>query len=175
MQSDAERTLSNLHVLGALSHNDKLLTNDDVFDIYQPTALRGLLRFWYGERRAQNAMHIRHHVHAAMGYCRQSLEDADALGDAINAAQAPESMRIRMDTAAMQHFRMLDALLRACNGLRNLLQTYRDDAAFSSQLALVVAEVEDFVRIISSHSAELRRRCVAFAVPAGDLYKSLPP
>lgn len=175
MQSDAERTLSNLHVLGALSHNDKLLTNDDVFDIYQPTALRGLVRFWYGERRDQNAQRIRHHVHAAVGYAKQALEDAEALGDAVSAAQAPESMRLRMDTAALQHFRMLDALVRACAGLRNLLQTYRDDAAFSAQLALVVTEVEDFVRIIGSHSAALRRRCVACAVPAGDLCKTLLP
>ena len=54
MESEAERTLSNLHVLSALSQNDKLNTNEDVFDIYAPTSLRGMWRTWYGERRGQN-------------------------------------------------------------------------------------------------------------------------
>lgn len=88
MDSDAERTLNNLHVLGALSHNDKLMTNEDHFDIYAPTSLRGLLRMWYGERRGQNVQRVRNAVRAAIAFAHRSLEDATALLEAASTTSA---------------------------------------------------------------------------------------
>lgn len=149
--ADEERTLNNLCVLSALSHNDKLCTIEDTFDIYAPTSFRGLWRMWYGERRGQNVQRVRQTVRAAIAFAQKSLEEATALRDAASS----DTMRLRIDTIVLQHVRMVDALSRACGGLRNLLQTYRDDAALASQVTLLVQEIEDFVRVIGPHSEQI--------------------
>ena len=157
--SDAERVLNNLHVLSALSHNDKLMSNQDAFDIYQPTSLRGLFRTWYGEGRAQNVQRVRQTVRSAIGFASRALDDAKAL---LAAASEDAAMKMRVDTTALQHFRMLDALGRARTGLGNLRQTYRDDAALASQLTLLICEMEDYLRVIAPHSDDLRQRSGAW-------------
>ena len=175
MESDAERTVSNLFVLSALSHNDKLLTNGETFAIYAPTTMRALVRTFYGERREQNIARVRQTVHSAIRYASKSLEEANAMHDAHGADAPPSALRLRIETTALQHFRMLDALQRSCTGLRNLTQTYRDDAALASQISLLVGEVSDFTRVIGPHSEALRRRCGASAAPEGSERRSLLP
>jgi hypothetical protein len=166
--SDSERTLGNLHVLGALSQNDKLMTNEDFFDIYAPTTWRAVLRTWYGERRAQNVARIKHAVRAGITFASKSLEDTNALLDALSDAAKPpvggDAMRLRIATGEVQHHRMLEALKRARGGLGNLLQTYRDDAALVSQLSLIIAEIEDFCGVIAPLSAALHERTPAVDV-----------
>ena len=149
MESEAERTLSNLHVLSALSQNDKLNTNEDVFDIYAPTSLRGVWRTWYGEKRGQNVTRVRQTVRAGIAFSHKSLEEVHTLSQSSN--------RLRMETVALQHLRMVEGLRRAKDGIANLLQTYREDAALSSQITLVMTEVEDFLKVIHPHSEGLRR------------------
>lgn len=197
MQADAERHLSNLRVLAALSHNDKLNTQQDQFDIYSPTSMRGLMRFWYGETRAQNVQRVRQTVRAAISFASKALEDANALDDAASNAYLPsyrqaedaeggagamplalatstspssatDVMRLRIDTMALQHFRMLDALHKASRGLSNLLQTYREDAALASQISLLIEEIRDFQRVIEPHSEALRARCGAACAATDD-------
>ena len=163
MQSDEERTLNNLHVIGALSHNDKLCTADDGFDIYAPTSLRGLWRMWYGERRGQNVQRVRQTVRAGIAFAQRSLEEVHALGER-HAAAHTEALRLRVDTMALQHRRMVDALRRAGAGLQNLLQTYRDDAALHSQIELLIAEMDDFARVIAPHTEALLPRGAALVV-----------
>ena len=161
MDSSAELTLNNLHVLGALSHNDKLLTNDDTFGIYVPTTLRAVMRTWHGERRAQNVNRVRQTVRAGVAFASRALEDASALlasGDADDAA-----MRLRAETAVVHHTRMMEALGRARGGLGNLRETYRDDAALLSQITLVIEEVGVFERVMGPHSAALEARCASAA------------
>ena len=79
MHSDAERALRNLHVISAVSHNDKLQTNADVFDIYTPTSLRSVARTWYGEGRSQNIQRVRQTVRSGIHFASKSLEDAHTL------------------------------------------------------------------------------------------------
>ena len=165
MQSEEERTLNNLHVIGALSHNDKLCTAEDVFDIYAPTSMRGLLRMWYGERRGQNVQRVRQTVRAGIGFAQRSLEEVQALGD------TGETMRLRVDTMALQHLRMMEGLRRASGGMQNLLQTYREDAALYSQISLLIAEMEDFGRVLTPHTESLRERCAPYT-PAHSLLRS---
>lgn len=162
--SDVERTLNNLHVLAALSHNDKLNTNDDAFDIYSPTALRGAMRFWHGESRLHNVQRVRHTVRAAVGFASKSLEDANSLLEAAGGDAASASMHFRISTMALEHVRMVEALSGARRGLTNLLQTYRDDAALASQISLLTTEIDDFVSVIRVHSERLRERTVATSV-----------
>ena len=150
MQADVERTLSNLHV-SRYSHNDKLMTNEDAFDIYVPTTLRGLMRTWYGERRTQNVQRVRTTVRSAIDFVKQSLSELNAVPLSHDGVTL-DANRLRMETLALQHHRMVDALRRAHGGLDNLVQTYRDDAALSSQIKLLNEEICDFLDVIESHS-----------------------
>lgn len=148
MQTDAERTLGNLHVLAVLSHNDKLITNEDTFDIHTPTSLRALWRTWSGEGRVQNVTRVRSTVRAAIDFSYRSLADVEAL-------RAGNHDDLRVKTAALQHLRMVDGVERARTGLGNLIQTYRDDAALASQIALVNEEIADFLEVMRPHSTRL--------------------
>lgn len=147
-----ERILGNLHVLGALSHNDKLMTNEDAFDIYIPTTWRGLMRSWYGERRAQNVARIRSTVRGAIEFSQRTLTDIRA----YNTRSFEEDVDVntlRRETMELQFRRMIDGLRRARDGLTNLIQTYRDDAALSSQIRLINEEIGDFLSVMSRHAA----------------------
>jgi len=155
MQVDAERTLHNLHVLSVLSHNDKLMTNADTFDIYAPTSLRGLFRTWYGENRSCNLQRVQDTVRSGMAFASKFLDDANVLLDA-----QLDSMRLRINTIVMQHIRMCDGMQCAKHGLWNLMQTYRDDPALMSQIRFIVTEIDDFIVVMHPHSLKLQRRCV---------------
>lgn len=170
MNSDAERTLSNLNVLGAVSQNDKLMTNDDHFDIYTPTTLRAILRTWYGERRCQNVQRVRTTIRAGISFARTFLEDATRL-------KKEGSERLRIDTIILQHVRMRDALRVSCCGLKNMLQTYRDDAAHRSQLNGLIQEVEDFLSVIEPYSRGVTETISSSVLPSPTRSRSpsLPP
>ena len=157
MQSDEERTLSNLHVLSAISHNDKLMTKDDTFDIYVPTTWRGVVRMWCGERRDHNIERIRHTVRAAIAFATKTLDEVKTIeGTPSSADSTPRldhMMQWRSQTTLLQHNRMVDALRDCIKGLQNLLTTYRDDAALSSRIQLLQREIEDFLRVIRPEEA----------------------
>ena len=154
MQFDAERTLHNLHVLSVLSHNDKLMTNADTFDIYAPTSLRGLFRTWYGEKRMCNLQRVQDTVRSAMAFASKFLDDANVLLDVQT-----DSMRLRIHTIVVQHIRMCDGMERAKYGLFNLTKTYQDDPALISQIRFIVTEIDDFIMVMHPHSLMLQRRC----------------
>ena len=161
MESDAEKTLRNLHVLGALSHNDKLITNSTtgLFDIYSPTALRGAFRMWYGETRMHNVQCVRTTVRAGMQLAVQYLDEANAL------LSDRGRLRLRVHTLAQQHSRMCDAVARARDGMAHLTQTYREDAAFVAQVRLVEEEIGDFLAVTRPHTEELKLRMAPHSSP----------
>ena len=150
MQAEVERILGNLHVLGALSHNDKLMTNEDAFDIYMPTTWRGLVRSWYGERRGQNVARIRSTVRGAIEFSQRTLTDIRA-----HSTRSITEDVLRRETMELQFRRMIDGLRRARDGLTNLIQTYRDDAALSSQIRLLNEEIGDFLLVMSRHASSV--------------------
>ena len=165
MEVDAERTLHNLHVLSAVSPYDKLITSGDAFDIHGPTRLRELYRTWSGERRTQNMNRVRQTVRAAITYVNKSLDDANAL--LTSASRTEESMKLRVDTIVVQHVRMCEGLKQSRSGLKNLLQTYRDDAMLMTQLHLTITEINDFLSLIYKHTEKIRLQCssVVFSNP----------
>lgn len=139
MDSEAERTLRNLHVLSSLSHNDKLMTNCDEFNIYTPTSFRGMFRFWYGEDRLHNVERIRHVVRSGTSFAQAEYK------------RSPDDpLSIRSKLSGMQCARMLDALRGALRGIQNLTQTYQGDAAVLSQLKIVMDELNDFLNVMDS-------------------------
>ena len=182
MEVDAERTLHNLRVLAALSQNDKLLTNEDTFDIHPPTTTRALMRFWSGERRANNVQRVRICVRAAMEFISKTLDEASAFHTAGGGELTPyhavghtfDTARLRVETIATHHFRMLRALIDAGAGLCNLLQTYRDDPALVAQVQLISDEGGDYVRVIRPHSQALKSR-FSWSVEIEETPRRIPP
>lgn len=152
MEANAERTLNNLHVLGALSHNDKLMTNEDTFDIYSPTSMRGLVRMWYGERRISNIARVRQCIRTAIAFATQLHEETNVLLNNSSPTSSTGQMKMRVDTHSMQFLRMVDGLNRAKGGLHNLLQTYRDDAANAAQVQLLIEEIDDYIYVMQPHT-----------------------
>ena len=51
---------------------------------------------------------------------------------------------------------MTEALDKSKTGLQNLLQTYRDDATLSSQLKVIMDDIDDFLEVISTHTKNLK-------------------
>jgi hypothetical protein len=154
MEVDAERTLNNLHVLSALSPFDKLITGGDCFDIHPPSHMREIYRTWLGERRTQNVARVRQTVRTAIAHIRKLLDDANAL--MASGLREDESLRLRVDTIVVQHVRMCEGLQQSCAGLRNLLQTYREDASLASHIHLTITEINDFLCLMHSHTERLR-------------------
>ena len=114
-----------------------------------PTALRGVVRMWYGENRASNMESVRHAVRLGMQFASKSLEEAQALQTMID-VRPPNALRSKR--LVMQHTRMVDALEKCTHGLASMKTTYRDDAALVSKLQLLEQEVMDFLVVIrSSH------------------------
>lgn len=148
MRADVERTLSNLHVIGALSHNDKLMTNEDAFDIYTPTTVRGLVRSWYSEGRGQNVARIRSTVRGGIDFAQRMLTDIREYRAVGPVDGAVSVNTLRRETMELQFRRMVDGLRRAGDGLLNLVHTYRDDAALCSQIRMIVDEISDFVEVM---------------------------
>lgn len=170
MHAEVEKVMSNLHVVGALSANDKLLTNDEWFDIHTPTTCRALYRVWAGEGRGTNIARVRSCVRNGISFVSSSFEDV-----ATPRSGETGVKRFRMDTKAMQHFRMVTALTRASAGLVVLGETYRSDPGLKSQVNLLIEEVEDFLQLVTPHSQGLRSRYAARAVTTDSESKSPRP
>lgn len=158
MDVNSEQTLRNLHVLGALSHNDKLMTNEDTFDIYSPTSLRGVLRMWYRENRMHNIDRVRVTIKRAIQYVERTLEEATTSSTTSHAASwQTTTIMVRLGTVIEHHIRMMNALNRARYGLWNLMQTYREDAAVASQINLIVEETNSFLTLMNPHTLHLQK------------------
>lgn len=142
--AEVERTLKNLHVLSALSHNDKLLTNGETFGIYSPTALRGMFRLAAGESRVSNIDRIRQAVTSGINFAIRYAEDANE----IMKSSSTGNMVLKINTNIVLHQRTCEALKATTIGLNNLTQTYRDDPAFASQVTLLVLQIEDSLRVM---------------------------
>lgn len=174
MLFEAETTLANLHIISALNHDDKLVTSEERFDIDSPTTLRALMRFWYGEKRNVNVQRVRLCLKSAMDHITRTLDDANSILMSIERQNEPYSMhnpseaslRFKAHNVAMKHFRMLQALKTASLGLTNLIHTYRDDPGLSSQISLLVKEVEDFTIIVEPHSSALSLSFASSSAPS---------
>lgn len=151
MQTDVEHILSNLHVLGSISHNDKLTTNNDVFAIYSPTSFRGLYRYWQGEGRDNNLMSVRKCVRSAMVF----IEEVSMMIDSMSSHGG--NIQMCMNKHRVHYRRMLDALHVARRGLCNLLMTYKDDAAAASRVTLIIQDIDDFHEIMRPWTHNMRR------------------
>jgi hypothetical protein len=151
MQNDASVTLHNLHVLGSISHNDKLQTNHEYFEIYQPTSFRGMWRMWLGEERRHNIRCIRTTITVATSSALRTLADVQKLFE-LNKVTLDCGMKL------MEHERIVKALRECIPGLNNLARTYKDDAAGVSQIRVLVEELQDFIHLIHPQTDGIKRK-----------------
>lgn len=159
MQFDAERILQNLHVIGALAHNDKLMTNDEIFDIYSPTLFQGVWRMVYRENRMQNINRIRNAIRAGMQLAQKYMDEIVILWSSARQDVDLTQLRYRIDTLGMQYLRICEALENAKGGMANLHHTYKDDSALVSQLQLLSSEVADFQTVMSTYTNNVKQQC----------------
>lgn len=139
MQSETERALRNLTILGSISHNDKINTNDETFSIYVPTALRGLVRTWYAEKRCSNCQKIQDTVRAGIAFVQTTSQEL--LVETCETYSKANKQK--------QCVRIFHSLEKSKLGLNNLQQTYRDDTTMHTQLQIIMDEIDDFVSIVS--------------------------
>lgn len=140
IDSDAELTLSNLKILGRLSHNDKLITSESIFDIHPPSTWRAIYRSFYGERRGMNIQRVKFVVRSGKMYIT-------SLGNAIQSMPDTDASRSHIQSHLLHHSRFIDGMKSAQNGIRNLVVTYGEDAASKTQLSTLVDEIDDFLRV----------------------------
>ena len=149
MEEDPVRIMNNLRLIALLSPFDKLLTNNDRFDIHAPSRLRELYRTWQGESRSNNIIRVRQTVHSAFLHINKSV-------DAFRCSEGSPTAH-HMHRTAMQHVRMCHSLSSACTGLKNLGKTYKEDATISSQIENCIVDVRDFLVLIHPETEKLKR------------------
>lgn len=145
---EEEQVLRNLIVLSSLSQNDKLMTHDYAFNVYTPTTWRGLMRMWYREGREQNVDHIKQTVRQGIAITTARMREASELTP--DAAGVGGAHHVAATATLLRAKRMLDALHKSRDGMRNLMTTYRDDAALYAQFVLLMQEIEDYSTIVST-------------------------
>ena len=144
MESDTERVMRNLSILGSVSQNDKINTNCDIFVIYVPTVLRGAVRLWYGEARQCNMQRLQETIRIATSAIRQYVTDVSQM--------TGEEQRFQKATKELWCKRLIKTLAESRSGLTNLQQTYRDDVTMHTQVKMLIDEITDFLQIIQSSS-----------------------
>ena len=156
MDHDNEKTLRNLGVISALTQNDKINTKDDYFTVYNPTSLRGITRFFYGEARDHNIQRIQTCVRDAKNYISSTLHEIHIIDD----SESSLMKQFKTSTQQQNCFRMINALKDADNGLKALQITYKDDPTCLAQLDMLNNEILDFLsttRQIAKSSPTLER------------------
>ena len=66
-------------------------------------------------------------------------------------------MKLKFDTLMNHHIRMMQALANCRIGIHNMVHTYKDDAAYISQIQMLIEEVNDFLNVIHTHSHQMQR------------------
>ena len=144
MQTEFENMLRNLNVVALLMPNDKLNTEQSLFSVYNPTAIRGVVRYLYSENRESNISKIQSCMQKAMTFITFKMDN-----------QIPEesySTRIQAITERQHCIRIIACLEAAQHGLLNLCQTYRDDASIVAKIYMLKHEIDDFLQANASSS-----------------------
>tara|TARA_Y100000739_G_scaffold22189_1_gene17350 strand:- start:84 stop:611 length:528 start_codon:yes stop_codon:yes gene_type:complete len=158
-EAEAERTLRNLTVLGEIKQNDKLTTYADTFEIYPPTALRGIYRKWQGEARILNFQRIQETVNSACTYITSTRE----LLQNTQYDVSKEHLKRKCE-------RIIMAMKASKFGLENLSHTYFDDTTSKVRINLVIQQIDDFISIHETSTVRINSNnsspaSVAYAGP----------
>lgn len=149
MQIETERTLRNINVISSVRQNDKLLTQQDIFIVYEPTSLRGLLRMlYYRENREQNVTKIQCTIREAKRY----VESVLSCTKSHTRTEESFSTVLQQTTQTQTCCRMIEALSNCDKGLHNMEETYRDDSSISVKIKMLRDEIKDFLNATREYS-----------------------
>lgn len=155
MQTEVERTLRNLTVVASLVQNDKLITNDVIFAVHEPSTSRSLYRMVYRETREHNLIKLQTIVREAKTFVTATMTHSAAT------VVDPSFHGVLQSTTNQQMcLRMINALRQSTQGLRHLQQTYKDDASIKAKLQILVDEIDDFLLATQRASPQLEARSV---------------
>ena len=158
MQSEHERVLQNLTVLGSVLQNDKIISNDDSFILHEPSAMRGVYRFYYSENRIANVSKIQANVREAKGFITSCITSEPM--KETNFATKMQSTNMRQARS-----RMMSAMKKSIQGLENLKLSYKEDASTNAKLDIIINEIDDFLLATNQSSPAL----------SSDVVPSRPP
>ena len=138
---DIQIILCNLTTLGQLKQNDKLQTEGEVFTIYVPTVMRGMMRFIYGETREVNLRRINDCIQGAKDFVTHKMAE-------FSNESAMEcitfQMKIQRHDQHKMCVRIIEALQQSLQGFENLEETYKDDASLVSRMRNMKSDICDF-------------------------------
>ena len=138
MQAEHERVLQNLIVLGSISQNDKIISNDDCFVVHEPSALRSIYRYYYSENRIANIGKIQANVREAKAFITSCITSEPL--DETNFSLKMQALHMRQART-----RMMEAMQKAVHGLSNLRQSYKEDASTNARINMIMNEIHDFI------------------------------
>ena len=133
MQPEVELFVRNLHVISSLMPHDKLNTENATFTKYDPTYSRAIFRWYYGENRESNLTKVQQVIRQATLFMTQTLSSSKK-----------ENETIKDVVEQQQCKRVFDILKQSENGLRNMLQTYKEDVSICAKIEMLIDEINDF-------------------------------
>lgn len=145
MQSDTDKLVRNLSVVGQLQPNDKLLTTGEFFEIYAPSTWREVYRFVLRERREQNIDRVAETVRAAKTCVTNLLANV-----APTTQPTTVLMHVQQSLEQQLCLRMMDKLGAAIAGLDNVALTYANDASTRSKIENLKADIAEFLQSTST-------------------------
>jgi len=134
-----ERIIRNLDIVASVGHNDKLMSEGDIFVIYNPSAFRSLMRRITGENREMNVHRINECVKNAQQFVTSTVTE-QRVGDDTS-LQVQFHCRNQLNLCKQ----MLESMTNAMEGLDKMQKTYADDAAIVSRLRMIQRSVTDFL------------------------------
>ena len=145
---DIHTTLCNLTTLGQIKQNDKLQTEGEVFTIYVPTVMRGMIRFLYGETREVNLRRIYECIQSGKDFVTNRMSEFSAEN---NVTTSTFQMKVQRHDQYKLCIRIIDAFKDSLQGFENLEETYKDDASLVSRIRNMKSEISDFCQYTAKH------------------------
>lgn len=123
-----------LEILGSVHTNDKICTQADYIDVYKPSMMRGVYRWWNGEQRSKNITVV------------ETVVDSTITKIKLMQVSQPR------DSETLD--RLIRLLTRSEQGMTHLAETYREDASTCARLRLLVESIKTFLAS-QNHCSEI--------------------
>jgi len=140
--TDFKKVLLNLSVIGRMTENDKLNTSSPQFVIHQPTTLRSVYRYWYGESRDLCIQNVSACIHSAKKHIEFLMDDEPRV-TICDDTPFSAVMQVVVRNNNLNH--MMIALEESLNGLEKMEISYRGDAGTVAKLNLLQLDAKNFL------------------------------
>ena len=139
--TDFKKVLLNLSVIGRMTENDKLNTSSPQFAIHQPTTLRSVYRYWYGESRDLCIQNVSACIHSAKKHIEFLMDDEPIT--ICDDTSFSAVMQVVGRNNNLNH--MMVALEESLNGLEKMEISYRGDAGTVAKLNILQWDAKNFL------------------------------